>query len=244
MLRLASSPEPSAYSSRTGRRPARMHRPDVGPDRVDVLVDPRAPSRVPARGSSRFGRARGFPRSAPRRLRPRRVTRASSQTIAPRSIAWWSVATQKATSKLPSANGSRSPSAWMRRYRADALHEEAASAEADHRVDDEVAGDVLAAERHEMLRGPALRGADLEHAVAGPDVAGRAGAESRARSRPRSGSPSRARGSGTAAPRRSGRRPRTSPARGRARASRRSRGAWRRSRAPRDRAAPRSRCSP
>ena len=48
--------------------------------------------------------------------------------------------------------------------RADALLEERAAAEADQRVDDEVAGDVLAAERHEVLRRPALRGADLEHA--------------------------------------------------------------------------------
>ena len=37
-----------------------------------------------------------------------------------------------------------------------------AAAEADQRVDDQVAGDVLAAERQQVLRRPALRGADLE----------------------------------------------------------------------------------
>ena len=102
----------------------------------------RGASRARARRPSRAGRARG---GASRR----RTRRRSS----------------------PSANGSRSPSAWTRRYGPDALLEEAAAAEADQRVDDEVAGDVLAAARHEVLRGPALRRADLEHAVARPDVA-------------------------------------------------------------------------
>ena len=81
------------------------------------------------------------------------------------------MATQKATSKLPLANGSRSPSAWTRRYGPTRCSKKRPAAEADQRVDDEVAGDVLAAERHEVLRRPALGGADLEHAVARPHVA-------------------------------------------------------------------------
>ncbi len=52
-----------------------------------------------------------------------------------------------------------------------ALLEETAAAETDQRVDDEVACHVLAAERQQVLRGPALGGADLEHTQARPHVA-------------------------------------------------------------------------
>ena len=107
----------------------------------------RGASRARARRPSRAGRARG---GASRR----RTRRRSS----------------------PSANGSRSPSAWTRRYGPTRCSKNAPAAEPDQRVDDEVAGDVLAAERHEVLRGPALRRADLEHAVARRGRSGRAGA--------------------------------------------------------------------
>ena len=202
MLRPASSPAPCAYSSRSGRRPARRERPHVRPHRVHVLVDAELLLVLLLRVRAAPVRARACPRSGAATMPPRRVTRASSPTIARRSSAWWSVATQNATSKLPSANGRRSPSAWTRRYGPTRSSKNAAAPEPDQRVDDEIAGDVLAAERHEMLRRPALRRADLEHAVAWADVAVEQKLRSRARSRPRRGRPSRGRGSGTATPRR------------------------------------------
>ena len=78
--------------------------------------------------------------------------------------------------------------------RADALLEERAAAEADQRVDDEVARHVLAAARHEVLRRPALRGAELEHAVARPHVVVEQQLEAVLRRAPTPGPPSRGRG--------------------------------------------------
>ena len=158
-------------------------RPEVRPHRVDVLVDPELLLVLLLGVRAAPVRARACPRSAPATMPPRRVTRASSPTIARRSSAWWSVATQNATSKLPSANGQPLAVGLDAQVRADALLEEAPRPSPITGSTTRSHGDVLAAERHEVLRRPALRRADLEHAVARARRSGRAGAGSRARSR-------------------------------------------------------------
>ena len=126
-----------------------------------------------------------------------------------RSSAWWSVATQYVTSKVASAKGRCSPSAWTRRE----VAVERAAAEPDLRIDEDVGRDVLAVALEPEARGPRLRRADLEHAQAArvADVAAEQHLERVAVRAASSSRPSRARDSRTGARRRPRRRARTSP---------------------------------
>ena len=165
MFRCASSPGPCAYSRRTGRRPGARERPHVRPHRVDVLVDPEL-LLVLLLGvrAAPVGRARplvqpGDDAAAPRHARELADHRLEVERVVER---------RDAEGDVERAVGERQPLAvgLDPQVRPDALLEEPAAAEPDQRVDDEVAGDVLAAARQQVLRGPALRRAELEHAVA------------------------------------------------------------------------------
>src|SRR5579885_775608 len=153
----ADRPEPGAGEGR-----------EVGPQRVDVLVDAELLLVLLLR--IRGARVRGA-RALVQRGDDAAAARHARELAAHRRKVECVVERRDAERDVEAPVGEREPLpvGLDAEVGADALLEEPAAAEPDQRVDDEVGGHVGAAAGQEVLRGPALRRADLEHPVAGAD---------------------------------------------------------------------------